>query len=62
MYSSEHFSGFGIYLFIILFSSLCVVVSEFGRNMKFNHKKNRTAERGLPMLTELVCMQLNILV
>ena len=45
-----------------LFSSLCVVVSEFGRNMKFNRKKNHTAELGLPKLTEVVCMQLNILV
>ena len=45
-----------------LFSSLCVVVSEFGRNMKFNRKKNQTAEPGLPKLTEVVCMQLNILV
>ena len=45
-----------------LFSSLCVVVSEFGRNMKFNRKKNHTAELRLPKLTEVVCMQLNILV
>ena len=45
-----------------LFSSLCVVVSEFGRNMKFNRKKNHTAELRLPRRTEVVCMQLNILV
>ena len=45
-----------------LFSSLCVVVSEFGRNMKFNRKKNHTAGLRLPKLTEVVCMQLNILV
>ena len=60
IYSAEEFSW--IQHIHCLFSSLCVVVSEFGRNMKFNRKKNHTAELRLPKLTEVVCMQLNILV
>ena len=60
IYSAEEFSW--IQHIHCLFSSLCVVVSEFGRNMKFNRKKNHTAELRLPRRTEVVCMQLNILV